>query len=334
MTFEEAKRSGKLPNIKESTFLAICERCGIEVKDNDLSTRKFNEEELRRLFTNRYIHAASVNSIVKKTHNSVISEYDKMINRYSVLYESIKDSSLSSEDKQGILAIINDLKDAREKYEDVKANISILKDNYGFDETMLNGIERVANSTLNEGIRENDKKLQSEYKELNRLVEEGKKYKTKFKQLSNKAKINRVRKRIESLQAKKGSLSSVQQRIVNKANEKYISLREKEIMKYAKEFERERAYTERRIENNKQIEAYTNDINLSSAEIDRLRDEGGLKNNIQAIGQSIEKRKMESRLKRLQRESRRLDRLKGKSGKCNLSEQFVREANLSHGMAA
>ena len=43
---------------------------------------------------------------------------------------------------------------------------------------------------------------------------------------------------------------------------------------------------------------------------------------------------MESRLKRLEREKGRLDKLKAKRGTCNLSEQFVREANLSHGMAA
>ena len=108
----------------------------------------------------------------------------------------------------------------------------------------------------------------------------------------------------------------------------------KELNKYAKEYAREQEYASRRIENNKQIEDYTNDIGLTNDEIIRLRSEGGLKNNLQALGQSFEKRKMESRLKRLEREKGRLDKLKAKRGTCNLSEQFVREANLSHGMAA
>lgn len=118
-----------------------------------------------------------------------------MINRYTALYNSIKDSSLSNEDKQGILDVLNDLKQARNEYESVRQNINVLKDNYGYDQTMLNGIERFANSALKEGIRNNDYALQEQYTELNKLVEEGKKYKTKFKQMSNQAKINRVRKR-------------------------------------------------------------------------------------------------------------------------------------------
>ncbi len=334
MTFEEAKRRGKLPNINVNTFLAICTKCGINVQDIDLSSRKFTDDELRRLSSNRYIHAAAVNAGAKKVHNTVIGEYDKMINRYTALYNSIKDSSLSNEDKQGILDVLNDLKQARNEYESVRQNINVLKDNYGYDQTMLNGIERFANSALKEGIRNNDYALQEQYTELNKLVEEGKKYKTKFKQMSNQAKINRVRKKIESLQAKKGSLNSVQQRMVNKTTEKYIAAREKELNKYAKEYAREQEYASRRIENNKQIEDYTNDISLTNDEIIRLRSEGGLKNNLQALGQSFEKRKMESRLKRLEREKGRLDKLKAKRGTCNLSEQFVREANLSHGMAA
>lgn len=277
MTFEEAKRRGKLPNINVNTFLAICIKCGINVQDIDLSSRKFTDDELRRLSSNRYIHAAAVNAGAKKVHNTVIGEYDKMINRYTALYNSIKDSSLSNEDKQGILDVLNDLKQARNEYESVRQNINVLKDNYGYDQTMLNGIERFANSALKEGIRNNDYALQEQYTELNKLVEEGKKYKTKFKQMSNQAKINRVRKKIESLQAKKGSLNSVQQRMVNKATEKYIAAREKELNKYAKEYAREQEYASRRIENNKQIEDYTNDISLTNDEIIRLRSEGGLK---------------------------------------------------------
>ena len=89
MTFEEAKRRGKLPNINVNTFLAICIKCGINVQDIDLSSRKFTDDELRRLSSNRYIHAAAVNAGAKKVHNTVIGEYDKMINRYTALYNSI-----------------------------------------------------------------------------------------------------------------------------------------------------------------------------------------------------------------------------------------------------
>ncbi|UKI58495.1 MAG: hypothetical protein L6V81_03610 [Clostridium sp.] len=117
MTFDEAKKRGRLPNISEDKFLAICEKCGIDIKDIDLSTREFTDDELRRLSSNRYIHAAAVNAGAKKVHNTVIGEYDKMINRYTALYNSIKDSSLSNEDKQGILNIINDLEQARNGYE-------------------------------------------------------------------------------------------------------------------------------------------------------------------------------------------------------------------------
>lgn len=51
--------------------------------------------------------------------------------------------------------------------------------------------------------------------------------------------------------------------MVNKATEKYIAAREKELNKYAKEYAREQEYASRRIENNKQIEDYTNDISLT-----------------------------------------------------------------------
>lgn len=332
MTFDEAKRRGRLPNIGEDKFLAICEKCGIDIKDIDLSTRVFSDEELRRLSTNRYVHSAAVNASAKRVHKSVVGEYDKMLAKYKALYESVKDSSLSNEDKQGILNIINDLQQARNGYESVRNNINVLRDNYGYDQTMLNGIERIANSTLKEGIRNNDYALEEQYKELNKLVEDGKKYKTKFKRMSNQAKINRVMKKIESLQAKQGTLNSIQQRMVNKATEKYISKREKEIQKYAKEFAREQEYAARRIENNREIDNYTNDIGLTNDNIIELRSQGGLKNNLKAFGLSVEKRKMESRLKRLEREKKRLDRLKGKQGVCNLGQQYARPVTMAYGM--
>lgn len=332
MTFDEAKRRGRLPNISEDKFLAICEKCGIDIKDIDLSTRAFTEEELRRLSTNRYVHSAAVNASAKRIHKSVVGEYDKMLAKYKALYESVKDSSLSNEDKQGILNIINDLEQARNGYESVRNNINVLRDNYGYDQTMLNGIERIANSTLKEGIRNNDYALEEQYKELNKLVEEGKKYKTKFKRMSNQAKINRVMKKIESLQTKQGTLNSIQQRMVNKATAKYISKREKEIQKYAKEFAREQEYANRRIENNKQIEDYTNDIGLTSDNIVELRSQGGIKNNLKAFELSVEKKRMESRLNRLEREKKRLDRLKGKQGVCNLGQQYARPVTMAYGM--
>ena len=297
MTFDEAKRRGRLPNISEDKFLAICEKCGIDIKDIDLSTRAFTEEELRRLSTNRYVHSAAVNASAKRIHKSVVGEYDKMLAKYKALYESVKDSSLSNEDKQGILNIINDLEQARNGYESVRNNINVLRDNYGYDQTMLNGIERIANSTLKEGIRNNDYALEEQYKELNKLVEEGKKYKTKFKRMSNQAKINRVMKKIESLQAKQGTLSSIQQRMVNKATADY-----------------------------------TNDIGLTSDTIVELRSQGGIKNNLKAFELSVEKKRMESRLNRLEREKKRLDRLKGKQGVCNLGQQYARPVTMAYGM--
>ena len=76
-----------------------------------------------------------------------------------------------------------------------------------------------------------------------------------------------------------------------------------------------------------------NDINLTSQEITRLRSEGGIKNNLNAFGLSVEKRVMESRLARLEREKKRIDRLKNKKGFVNLTQQIVKPIQMAHGMA-
>lgn len=332
MTFNEAVKTGKLPNINRDAFVAICKECGIGVDYSNIDSYQLTSDDLKRLSVNRFVHAAGVKTITRNLHSSVISEYDKLIDKYEALYESIKDSSISDEDKKGILQVWNDLKDARIQYNNVRNNINIFRSDYGYNKNMLNAIERAANQAIKEDKREVDQKLSEQYEVLNKLVEDGKKYKTKFKKFSNDVKISRVQKKIESLQAKNGKLSSVQQRLVNKATEKYIATREKELQKYAKNLEREQIYTSRRIENNKQIDDFKNDISLSQDEIVRLKSQGGLKNSISAMGLTVEKRRMESELKRLEKERKRLDRLKNKKGSCNLSEQYTRPINMAYGM--
>ena len=182
-------------------------------------------------------------------------------------------------------------------------------------------------------MEEQDKELAEVYKELNALTAESAKYKTKFKKLGVSVKISRVQKRIEKLQAKKGKLNAKQQKIVNKATERYVTIKQRELIDYNRKLAKEREYTERRIQNNEDIKNYNNDINLTSQEITRLRSEGGIKNNLNAFGLSVEKRVMESRLARLEREKKRIDRLKNKKGFVNLTQQIVKPIQMAHGMA-
>ena len=124
-----------------------------------------------------------------------------------------------------------------------------------------------------------------------------------------------------------------QQKIVNKATERYVTIKQRELIDYNRKLAKEREYTERRIQNNEDIKNYNNDINLTSQEITRLRSEGGIKNNLNAFGLSVEKRVMESRLARLEREKKRIDRLKNKKGSVNLTQQIVKPIQMAHGMA-
>ena len=133
--------------------------------------------------------------------------------------------------------------------------------------------------------------------------------------------------------AKKGKLNAKQQKIVNKATERYVTIKQRELIDYNRKLAKEREYTERRIQNNEDIKNYNNDINLTSQEITRLRSEGGIKNNLNAFGLSVEKRVMESRLARLEREKKRIDRLKNKKGFVNLTQQIVKPIQMAHGMA-
>ena len=333
MTFQELKDNRIIPEkITQKAFLTACKECGITV--GDIKTRKFTQEEITRIYINRNIAGIVASENAKVAHDSVISVYDNMIANYTNLYNNVKsNNNLSAKDKKALAELIGELKADRKQYESVKKGLNIGKDSFGYDANVLNGIEKFANEKLTGKMEEQDKELAEVYKELNALTAESAKYKTKFKKLGVSVKISRVQKRIEKLQAKKGKLNAKQQKIVNKATERYVTIKQRELIDYNRKLAKEREYTERRIQNNEDIKNYNNDINLTSQEITRLRSEGGIKNNLNAFGLSVEKRVMESRLARLEREKKRIDRLKNKKGFVNLTQQIVKPVQMAHGMA-
>lgn len=327
MSIEDAIKSGKLPNINVNVLLSICKRVGIPASD-----LKYNlsNEQLLRLQFEPGIHKQSVNSQIKIYHNNLLSNYDRMISKYEMLSKRMdSDPNLSSR-KGEIDTLISNLKTARENYNKVIDNISLGKNNIGFDSRVINPMDKVILNETSAKISREGSMLRNEYAKLDKLKSNN--FKTKFKQRKNENKIQKVCNRIEKLQSKQGKLQTRQQKIVNKGSLKYEKIRTKEFNKYLLDLQRYDAYANAVVANMNAQSNYSHDLSETKKELSALQGKNGIKNAINRVKLQSDIRSLSKDLEKYKRQAQRLDKLRDKRSMCKFSEQFYRQVTMSYAM--
>lgn len=319
MTIREAVRTGRLPNIGLDYLVRLCNTLNIPAKDINFD---LTQEQLKRLQFSPAMHRKSVSQEVRSAHNVLSDKYSKLIARYEQLSHYMGESGYLDDSKKEVDEIVDELKRAKNSYDNVINNIFIDKQDLGFDSSVLNPVDSVKMGISNKGLEKTGDKLSNEYEKLDEL--RSRDYKTKFKKKINEKRINRVCAKISKLQKKQGKMQATQKKIVNKGSNKYAKIKMKEMNKFYSDFNRYRVYGDMKASLKESRENYQHDINETKAELAALQGKVGLINGAKKIKNKVELAVMNANLKKFDIQEKRVENLRNKPGRCKLSEQYYR----------
>lgn len=334
MTIQEAISRGRLPNVDPKRLIGICSRLGIPARDLNFS---LTDEQLRRLQYDPALHRSMVTAQVKGAHNTLISKYDELISKYQNLAARMANNPDLSSKKGEIDKILSDLITARDEYNGVVKNVFISRENMGFDQNVMNPINKTIMGVVDSRLQKQGAKLSAEYAKLDKL--QANKFKTKFKQKRNAKRIQKVAEKIAKLQGKQGKLQTTQRKIVNKGSKKYARIKSKDFLEYANDLKRYTAYADAKEMNVQAQKDYANDLAKTRFELQDLERQVGVgnvidraKNTVARTRLQFEQRRLKSDLGKYQRQEKMIERLKNKKGMCRLSEQIYRQVTMSYAM--
>lgn len=341
MTLNEAIKQNKLPRLSEDYYKSILD--SLSIKINDFDKDELTEENLMRLVSDFRIHAALTRRNFSEGNSKFTKNYEQVLEEIDALSKDLDDSALR-EAKEFADKLKSEMDNRKTSYENDKKDFSIARENLGINDIELSDFDRDKLETQNNKMIKNTKKLNEEYQKLESL--QNKEFHTAYKQAQNQRRIDKVIKRIEKLQTKQGILQSKQQRIINKATDKYVNIKEKEFRKYREQMDRMNTYLEEKNTTKKAIEDYQKDLALTNQELNeaslsdkkisafekfKLRHE---KNVLERSISKLEKqdKKIESTFKRYQNREALMNALKNGTIISEIGKQYHRNPHLAHGM--
>lgn len=341
MTLNEAIKQNKLPRLSEDYYKSILD--SLSIKINDFDKDELTEENLMRLVSDFRIHAALTRRNFSEDNSKLTKNYEQVLEEIDALSKDLDDSALR-EAKEFADKLKSEMDNRKTSYENDKKDFSIARENLGINDIELSDFDRDKLETQNNKMIKNTKKLNEEYQKLESL--QNKEFHTAYKQAQNQRRIDKVIKRIEKLQTKQGILQSKQQRIINKATDKYVNIKEKEFRKYREQMDRMNTYLEEKNTTKKAIEDYQKDLALTNQELNeaslsdkkisafekfKLRHE---KNVLERSISKLEKqdKKIESTFKRYQNREALMNALKNGTIISEIGKQYHRNPHLAHGM--
>ena len=341
MTLNEAIKQNKLPRLSEDYYKSILD--SLSIKINDFDKDELTEENLMRLVSDFRIHAALTRRNFSEENSKFTKNYEQVLEEIDALSKDLDDSALR-EAKEFADKLKSEMDNRKTSYENDKKDFSIARENLGINDIELSDFDRDKLETQNNKMIKNTKKLNEEYQKLESL--QNKEFHTAYKQAQNQRRIDKVIKRIEKLQTKQGILQSKQQRIINKATDKYVNIKEKEFRKYREQMDRMNTYLEEKNTTKKAIEDYQKDLALTNQELNeaslsdkkisafekfKLRHEKNvLERSISKLGK--QDKKIESTFKRYQNREALMNALKNGTIISEIGKQYHRNPHLAHGM--
>lgn len=282
-------------NLEPSQWQALCKELGVKAAHTNVALSQSDFDKLRY---SKSVHEASVRASIETKHKRVVSEYDRMIQKYKKLSSEMIAPELKS-DKEQIDAMIANLEKEKADYSaKVKAMGYDVKKYFDLEQGVYNTAETGKALKVEEKLVLTDEKLKDAYQELEDQKQELKTSHSKFKKAIVNRRINKTTQRISKLQAKQGKLSTTQNMIVNASTDRYIKKKEEERRKQSAEHERMSEYAAKINQMNEQKDALSRDIedinkDLANVTGNRLRDK------FERLELKSSRRKLENELKRL-----------------------------------
>lgn len=341
MTLNEAIKQNKLPRLSEDYYKSILD--SLSIKINDFDKDELTEDILMRLVSDFRIHAALTRRNFSEGNSKFTKNYEQVLEEIDALSKDLDDSALR-EAKEFADKLKSEMDNRKTSYENDKKDFSIARENLGINDIELSDFDKDKLETQNDKMIKNTKKLNEEYQKLESL--QNKEIHTAYKQVQNQRRIDRVIKRIEKLQTKQGILQSKQQRIINKATNKYVNIKENEFRKYREQMDRMNTYLEEKNTTKKAIEDYQKDLVLANQELNEAKISGKktsvfekfkLRHEKNVLERSISKlekqdKKIESTFKRYQTREALMNALKNGTIISEIGKQYHRNPHLAHSM--
>ncbi len=308
---KEIREKLKLPNFITLDMLrGICKSVGIKVKNSD---EKLSQKDINRLINSKDLNTLIINNNIYNSVSEVSKRIDAMVSQYKKMKER---PGISDEEKRNLEEILGDLKNEsaieESRKDSIKSKSKALEAGYlslANQEDLLSGYDTYRVGTLSNKLDKAEEKVVSEYAELDKLS--NMEYSTKRMKKKNEKRIEKTKQRIEILSKKQGLLQTVQHRIVNEANQKYVEGKNKQMLIETSIMDMESKYINDKIHNRTSIQANKSDIDKLKKEIEELKVSGKFSDWLKSIGRKVDKIKLESDVAKLQRAGKKVDRIHG-----------------------
>ena len=238
----------------ETKLINICRGLGIRGKDGkfpkDLNF-VVDDKQLGRLLHSKVVSNERLKGEVLDSHKQVMAEYKDILTENKDTYDKAKNPGLS-ETRKDLVHIDREVrKNAKiERARMRGVNSDDVNTYFQFQGGALNNIDRNRAQRIDQQQIALDKKLNAEYKNLDKIVrrvEVAKKAGAlgKITEARFNRKIEKLENRIARLQTKQGKLDTRQTMIVNRATKRYVDKVTREQNKYRRESQRVDRYVER-----------------------------------------------------------------------------------------
>lgn len=283
---------GYIPrNVPDAVIKQMETRLGLSGNRDE----KLSSEKLNAIIYSKELTRYRVGSSIKSKHDSVISEYQELINQYNNIKKYI-DGNKSLDPNGEILANVNDLLNTltteEASYKNQVSNFRSVNDYFKFNSgTKLEELGAVQNKVAefyDKKLSNVDERLGKLYKKLDTVKQ--RKYHGIGRKIKAGMEVRRLEAKIEALKQKHGVLYNAQSRIVNSHTNRYINAMNRRFDRQFDELNKLNDLIEYNKEINDNINDLQNDMN-------------------QALSNG--------KLRKRDRLERKMNRLKNKQGKIN-----------------
>lgn len=325
MTLGDLKAQGFFSTMSDTAIVSLCKSLKVNVTD---MTSTIDAEAVNRLNYSYLLNDYRVKDEVTKQHQSVIAKYQELIDKYKEMLKSISPYSTFASETASITNLISNLENEKKSYEAEIGKFTINKPGQYFDYNSGNiakGISSIA-SDIAKSNNETDKAINDELSQLYDSVDrlKMKNSKTLTNRVKDNIKMANLERKINRLRKKQGRLHNSQQRIIVTNTSLYVNSMDRRFDKYFKEQNRINDAIENKkadIREIKSLKQETIDEEKRIAELEVAKLNSGA---FGKIGINMEQKKAKRDKEKM---LKRLDQLRKKQGKVNISKQFSVEFN-------
>lgn len=327
MTLDDLKKQGIFSTMTDQEIIVLCNSLNINANDMSFSV---NDDMINRIIYSSTLNKFRIKSEVTQAHNSVISKYQELIDRYKNMLKDIESNINYRNETTSIKALITNLENEKASYEK-EVNGFVFNNTDQYFKHSTGKIGKVIGDVSSDIARDNsnvdlqiEHELSSLYGSIDRIKQ--KNSKTLSNKIRDNIKLANLERKVNRLRKKQGRIHNSQQRIIVSNTNMYINGMDRKFERYFREQERINDAIENKKEDLSEIKALRREAQEEQNNIVRLEAQklnSGVFGRISADIKENRARKNEERMKK------RIERIKNKRGRINFTEQFKMELNRS-----